>query len=338
MPDPRFYHRAGPFRLADLAGRCGARLAADADPTTLIHDLGSIDSAKPGEIVYFADPSYVVAFANSKCSACVTTAEFAARGPDGCVVLVSADPRAAFANIAAAFYPDAAIAFQAGPERMARDAVLGPDVSIAPGVVIGPRAQIGRGSSVGANAVIGPGVVIGEDCRIGANSTLTYCLVGNRSIIHPGVQIGQDGFGFVPTKDGLRKVPQLGRVVIHDDVEIGANSTIDRGTAADTVIGAGTKIDNLVQIGHNVELGRRCVIVAQVGISGSCKIGDGVIIGGQGGLADHVTVGEGAQIAAKTGVMRDVGPGEVVMGYPAKPIRQFWREIAAVTRLTRRDK
>jgi UDP-3-O-[3-hydroxymyristoyl] glucosamine N-acyltransferase len=204
--------------------------------------------------------------------------------------------------------------------------------------VIGAKAVIGKRTHIGANAVIGDGVVVGDDCRISPNATLSHCIIENRVIIHAGVQIGQDGFGFVPSKDGHRKVPQLGRVVVHDDVEIGANTTIDRGAAGDTVVGAGTKIDNLVQIGHNVEIGRRCIIVSQVGISGSCKIGDGAVIGGQAGFADHVTVGEGAQIAAKTGVMRDVGPGEVVMGYPARPIRQFWRDVAAVSRLTRRDK
>jgi UDP-3-O-[3-hydroxymyristoyl] glucosamine N-acyltransferase len=337
MPDPRFYHRAGPFRLADIAGRCGARLMPGANPDLAIHDIGSIDAANAGEIVYFADPAYVVALASSKCAACITTEPLAAKAP-GCAVLVADDPRAAFAEVAKLFYPEGQSTERSPAAHVAPSAVIGEGVGLAPGAVIGAKAIIGARTSIGANAVIGPGVVIGDDCRIAANTTLSHCLIENRVIIHAGVQIGQDGFGFVPAKDGLRKVPQLGRVVVHDDVEIGANTTIDRGTAGDTTIGAGTKIDNLVQIGHNVEIGRRCIIVSQVGISGSCKIGDGVVIGGQGGLADHVTVGEGAQIAAKTGVMRDVGPGEVVMGYPARPIRQFWRDVAALSRLTRRDK
>ena len=336
MPDPRFYRRAGPFRLADLAGRCGARLSPLADADRVINDIGDIDTATAGDIVYFVDPSYVVALAASECGACVTTVELAAHVPR-CPVLLVKDPRGAYAEIAALFYPETpATVAQSG--NIARDAELADDAVIAPGAVIGAGAAIGARTVIGANAVIGPGVVIGRDCRIGANTTLCYCLVGNRVILHPGVQIGQDGFGFVPTPGGLRKVPQLGRVLIRDDVEIGANSTIDRGVAGDTVIGAGTKIDNLVQIAHNVEIGARCVIVSQVGISGSCKIGDGVVVGGQVGLADHVTVGDGAQIAAKTGVMRDIGPGEVVMGYPARPIRQFWREVAVLSRLTRRDK
>ncbi len=336
MPDPRFYRRAGPFSLADLAGRCGARLAPGADADRVIKDVGTIDTATAGDIVYFADPSYVVALAASQCGACVTTAELAAH-VSRCPVLLAADPRGAYAEIAALFYPETSpTVAQSG--NIASDAVLAADAVIAPGAVIGAGAAIGARTVIGANAVIGPGVVIGHDCRIGANTTLSYCLVGNRVILHPGVQIGQDGFGFVPTPGGHRKVPQLGRVLIRDDVEIGANSAVDRGVAGDTVIGAGTKIDNLVQIAHNVEIGARCIIVSQAGIAGSCKIGDGVVVGGQVGLADHVTVGDGAQIAAKTGVMRDIGPGEVVMGYPARPIRQFWREIAALSRLTRRDK
>ncbi len=336
MPDPRFYRRAGPFSLADLAGRCGARLAPGADADRVIKDVGTIDTATAGDIVYFADPSYVVALAASQCGACVTTAELAAH-VSRCPVLLAADPRGAYAEIAALFYPETSpTVAQSG--NIASDAVLAADAVIAPGAVIGAGAAIGARTVIGANAVIGPGVVIGHDCRIGANTTLSYCLVGNRVILHPGVQIGQDGFGFVPTPGGHRKVPQLGRVPIRDDVESGANRAVDRGVAGDTVIGAGTKIDNLVQIAHNVEIGARCIIVSQAGIAGSCKIGDGVVVGGQVGLADHVTVGDGAQIAAKTGVMRDIGPGEVVMGYPARPIRQFWREIAALSRLTRRDK
>ena len=339
MPDPRFYNRAGPFRLGDLAGRCGARLAPGADPALLIHDVASIDTAVAGEIVYFSDPSYVIELASSKCSACVTSEKLADKvhpTAGARAVIIAADPRAAFAVIAGAFYPEQLPESQDG--NIAADAVIGEGAVVAPGAVISARASIGARTVIGANAVIGPGVVIGDDCRIGANTSSFYCLIGNRVIIHPGVQIGQDGFGFVPTREGHMKVPQLGRVIIHDDVEIGANCTIDRGAATDTVIGAGTKIDNLVQIAHSVEVGARCILVSQMGIAGSCKIGDGVVIGGQVGIADHVTVGDGAQIAAKTGVMRDIGPGEAVMGYPARPIRQFWRELATLSRLTKRDK
>lgn len=337
MPDPRFYHRAGPFKLADLAGRCGARLAPGTDPGLLIHDIANIDTAGAGEIVFFADPAYVIALSTGRCGACVTTEKLAGKVQNG-AVMIADNPRAAFAAIANAFYPPVPPTALRQDAAVASDALIGADAMISPGAVIGAKASIGARSVIGANAVIGPGVVIGEDCHIGPNTTLRYCLVGNRVIVHPGVQIGQDGFGFISGAQGHQKVPQLGRVVIHDDVEIGANSAVDRGTTGDTVIGAGTKIDNLVQIAHNVEIGERCIVVSQAGIAGSAKLGNRVVVGGQVGVADHVKVGDGAQIAGKTGVMRDIGPGEAVMGYPARPIKQFWREIAGLSRLTKRDK
>ena len=336
MPDSRFYRRAGPFRLGDLAGWCGGALTPAGDANAFVHDVANVDAAGAQDITYFSDPRYTLAFAASRGGACVTTAAFAKHAPQGCAVVVVRDPREAFAEIAARFYP--APADISRNNAIPADAVIEPDVVIAPGVVIGPGAKIGRGTHLNANVVIGPGVVLGNDCRIGANATLMYCLIGARAIVHPGVRIGQDGFGFASGAQGHKKIPQLGRVVIGDDVEIGANSTVDRGAMGDTVIGSGTKIDNLVQIAHNVEIGEHCIVVSQVGISGSCRIGNQVVIGGQVGFADHVQVGDGAQIAAKSGVMRDIAPGEVVMGYPAKPIRQFWREIAALPRLTKRDK
>ncbi|MHB1205082.1 MAG: UDP-3-O-(3-hydroxymyristoyl)glucosamine N-acyltransferase [Rhodospirillaceae bacterium] len=331
MPDPRFFRRAGPHTLAEIAKRSGADLAPGTDSTKAISDVGVLDSAGPSEICYFSDPSYVAAFAASSAGACITTSAFAAHAPAHCAILIAKSPRAAFAEVAHAFYPDENVPAD-GEARIA------PDAKIAAGAVVGAGAVIGAGTIVGANAVVGPGVVVGAGTRIGPNVTLSHCLIGDRVILHPGVQIGQDGFGFVPTPAGLRKIPQLGRVIIGNDVEVGANTTVDRGAAGDTVIGAGTKIDNLVQIAHNVTIGENCVIVAQVGISGSCRIGAGVVIGGQSAVAGHITIGDGAQIAGKSGLMRDVGPGETVMGYPAKPIRQFWREIATLSRLARRGK
>jgi len=336
MPDSRFYRRAGPFRLGDLAGWCGGTLAPGADSNTLLHDVANINAAGAQDITYFSDPRYTVAFGASCGGACVTTQAFAKHAPKDCAIVIVRDPREAFAAIAARFYPESP-PVSAGI-AIAADAVIEADVSLAPGVVVGSGAKIGRATRIDANTVIGPGVVVGADCRIGANATLMYCLVGDRAIVHPGARIGQDGFGFASGAKGHKKVPQLGRVVIGDNVEVGANSTIDRGAMSDTVIGSGTKIDNLVQIAHNVEIGENCIIVAQAGIAGSCRIGNGVVIGPKVGMADHVQVGDGAQIAGKSGVMRDIGPGEVVMGYPAKPIRQFWREIAALSRLTKRDK
>jgi UDP-3-O-[3-hydroxymyristoyl] glucosamine N-acyltransferase len=210
------------------------------------------------------------------------------------------------------------------------------DCAVGPFVVIEAGAKIGRGCQIGAGTVIGAAVELGEECRVGAHVALSHCLIGARVVLHPGVRIGQAGFGFAPDSGAPVKVPQLGRVVIGDDVDIGANTTIDRGSGHDTVIGAGTMIDNLVQIGHNVVLGRGCVLAGQVGIAGSTRLGDFVMVGGQAGLAGHLSIDSGARIAAKSGLMRDVAPGETVCGSPAVPIGLFMRQVAALRRLARK--
>ena len=254
-------------------------------------------------------------------------------------LLLTPDPYLGYARIARAFYPppplDPAVAPSASIDGTAQ---LGDGSRVDAGAVVGPRAEIGRRCRIGANAVIGTGVVVGDDCDVGSSATLAYCVVGRGVIIHPGVRIGQDGFGFVLGSSGHVKVPQVGRVVIEDGVEIGANSTVDRGTGPDTVIGAGTKIDNLVQIAHNVRLGRGCVVVSQVGISGSTAVGDLVMMGGQAGLAGHLSIGAGARVAAQSGVIRDVEPGATVAGSPAIPARQHWRQVATVASLARKGK
>ena len=195
-------------------------------------------------------------------------------------------------------------------------------------------AEIGDRCRVGANAVVGRGVVIGEDTEIGVGASLSHCLIGRRVRIYPGARIGQDGFGFAIDPSGHVAVPQLGRVIVEDQVEIGANVTIDRGAGPDTVIGRGCMIDNLVQIGHNVEVGPGSVIVAQAGISGSTKLGKLVVLAGQAGLAGHLSVGDGARVGAQSGVMRDVPPGEDVFGSPAMPSRQYWRWYSRLMKLS----
>jgi UDP-3-O-[3-hydroxymyristoyl] glucosamine N-acyltransferase len=198
--------------------------------------------------------------------------------------------------------------------------------------VIGPRAEIGAGSVIAATAVIGPDVLIGRDCKIGAGCSITHALIGDRVVIHPGCRIGQDGFGY--TTDAVQqKIPQTGRVIIQNDVEIGAATTIDRGGIRDTVIGQASKIDNLCQIGHNVVIGRHCIVVAQSGLSGSVTLEDYAVLGGSVGLAPHVTIGRGARVAARSGIMHDVPPGETWGGYPAKPSRQWMREISTLARI-----
>ncbi|MDX1542092.1 MAG: UDP-3-O-(3-hydroxymyristoyl)glucosamine N-acyltransferase, partial [Geminicoccaceae bacterium] len=278
MADPRFFHNQGPFKLAALASMVDAELRA-ADPETEVLDLASLDQAGPEHLTFLDNPKYAHQAQTARAAACLIRAGQADLLPDQVGRLIVADPYRAWARIAAAFYPAAlgsgAIAMRGEADAGFVDATaaLGEGAVVEPGAVVGERAGLGRGVRIGANAVVGAGVEIGEDSVVGPGATLSHCLIGARVVIHPGVRIGQDGFGFALGADGHLKVPQLGRVLVEDDVEIGANSTIDRGSGPDTVIGRGSKIDNLVMIAHNVVLGEGCVIVAQSGISGSTRIG-----------------------------------------------------------------
>ena len=269
---------------------------------------------------------------------------FETRAPSGLNLLRTREPYRAFVAVARTLFPDAlrpSSLFEA--HGIAPGAHVHPsariesDVTIDPGVVIGPRAEIGAGTVISAGAVIGPAVRIGRHCAIGAHASITHTLIGDRVIIHPGCRIGQDGFGYQMGPKGHSKVPQVGRVIIQDDVEIGAGTTIDRGAIRDTVIGEGTKIDNLVQIGHNVVIGRHCVLVAQTGISGSVTLEDFVVLGARVGVNNHLTIGEGAQIAATSIVHGDVPRGARWGGTPAKPYKQWFREMLLLERLAERE-
>jgi UDP-3-O-[3-hydroxymyristoyl] glucosamine N-acyltransferase len=338
MPDPRFHRRGAPLALGDLAARIGATLSGAAEPARLIADVAPLQRAGPDELSFLDNARYLEAFRASRAGACIIAAAHAAQAPAGMALLLSEKPYRAYALAAAALYPDPAPApFIAPSAVIDGSAQIGAGCRIEPGAVIGPRAELGARVAIGPNAVIGAGVVIGADSVIGAGASLSHALVGARVRIYPGARIGQDGFGFAPDPAGHVKVPQLGRVVIGDDVEIGANTTIDRGSGPDTVIGAGSFIDNLVQIGHNVELGRGCVIAAQVGISGSTRLGDFVFLGGQVGLAGHLSLGSGARLAAQSGLMHDVPPGATWGGYPALPIRDWHRQTIALAKLTKRS-
>jgi len=337
MADPRFFRRAGPFSLDQLAKLCGAELSAGADGSLVISDVAPLDKAGEGQISFLDNKKYVESFTRSRAAACLVHPTMAPRAPTGMALLVSPDPYRAYALVAQAFYPaPAAEAWIAPTAFIDPSAVLGEGVWVEPGAYVGANAQIGDGCRIGPNAVIGEGVVLGQTCVIGACASVSHALVGNRVAIYSGARIGQDGFGFSMGPMGHLKVPQLGRVVIHDDVEIGANATIDRGAGPDTVIGAGSKIDNLVQIAHNVQLGRGCIIVSQVGISGSTKMGDFVVAAGQAGITGHLSIGSGAQVAAQSGVMRDIGPGEKVGGSPAQPITEWLRQTAILSKMARK--
>ncbi len=334
MVDRRFFTNHGPFTAGDLAAATGASLLNAADATRQLSDVAPLDRATEKDASFFDNSKYVDQFKNSGAGACFLRSKYADEAPPGMTIFIAEDPYRCYALAAQKFYPTpkptAAISENATIDPAAK---IGSGVAIATGAVIGANVVIGNGVSIGANTVIGDGVEIGENTIIGALTTITHTLVGKRVIIHRGVHIGQDGFGFALGREGHVKVPQLGRVVIEDDVEIGSGTTIDRGTGPDTIIGEGTKIDNLVQIGHNVQIGRRAVIVAQCGISGSTRIGDGAVLGGQVGLACHIKIGAGAKIAYNTGVMGDIPSGASYGGSPAVPVVDWHRQTIALSRL-----
>ena len=337
MADPRFFSRAGPFTLGALAELSGARLLRPDEGGRLFYDVSPLETAGPEEVSFLENRKYLEAFVQSRAGGIIADQWAAERAPPAMALILSNAPYKAYALIARAFYPEqAAIPGRASSARIDPAALVPDDCDIEPNTVIGPSVQLGRRCQIGANVVIAAGVVIGDDCRIGANVALSHCLIGSRVVLHPGVRIGQAGFGFAPDPAGPIKVPQLGRVLIGDDVDIGANTTIDRGSGRDTVIGSGSMIDNLVQIGHNVVLGRCCILAGQVGISGSTRLDDFVMVGGQGGLAGHLHIGSRARIAAKSGLMRDVAAGQTVCGSPAVPLAEFMRQTAVLQRLAKK--
>lgn len=336
MEHPGFFERAGPFSLADIAKATGAELGPGADPVTSIKDVRPLSDATARDLSFLDNRKYLSQLVETRAAACLVLPAFADRVPGGTAALLTSEPYRSFALALNLFYPDASRPKAAGAgATVSIDATaqLEAGVVVEPGAVIGPQAHIGQGTRVAAGAVVGYRVAIGRDCYIGPQSTVTHALVGDRVTLHAGVRIGQDGFGFAMGRQGHLKVAQIGRVVIQDDVEIGANSTIDRGALKDTVIGEGSKIDNLVQIGHNVIIGRHCVIVAQTGISGSTELGDFVVMGGQSGTAGHIKVGSGAQIAGTAHPIKDVPAGGRIGGTPGRPLKQWAREVAVLARM-----
>ncbi|GJL84846.1 MAG: UDP-3-O-acylglucosamine N-acyltransferase [Micavibrio sp.] len=340
MPDERFFKRHSAFSVGQLAEMTGCETVPGTDNEYMLEDVMPLDKAGSTDLSFFDNIKYKDQFLATKAGACFVDPQFAdKKAPEGVHLLLTSRPYKSYALAAQAFYPDAHPA-----ESVADTAVINSEAKIGAGCVIEAGAVIAAGAEIGdrcwieANATIGENVIIGSHCRIGAGAAVSHALIEDHVRLYTGVRVGQDGFGFAIDPHGHVKVPQLGRVLIGSHVEIGANTCIDRGSGPDTVIGAGTWIDNLVQIGHNAQIGMGCVIVSQVGISGSAVIEDFVALGGQSGVAGHLRVGQGAKISAQAGVMRDVPPGEEQAGTPAMPSKQVIRQIIALGKLVDKKK
>jgi UDP-3-O-[3-hydroxymyristoyl] glucosamine N-acyltransferase len=345
MTDPVFFAPSRRYTAGEVANLTGANLLDSSQAEIAIEALAPANEGGDGALVFVDGRRNFGLMQSLKASAVLCPSDFANKAPQGMAVLIHPRPQQAFAMIGRLLFPHASI-----PGPMTGETGISPQAHIDPsahieagaiveaGAVIGPDVAIGSGTVIAPHAVIGRSCKVGRDSYIGPGASVQYALIGNRVIIHGGARIGQDGFGFVAGAKGPERVPQIGRVVIQDDVEVGSNSTVDRGAMSDTIIGQGTKIDNLVQIAHNVRIGRNCIIAGLSGISGSVVVGDNVTMGGGVGLADHLTIGSGAKLAARSGFMSNVPAGEVWGGYPAQPMAEAMREIAMLRRLARTRK
>ncbi len=338
-----FFKRSAGLTVSEIISLTGAVPRPGAALERRITDVAPLDNAGPRDLIFFDKIKFLPELAATQATVCLTSERMAAHMPSGISALCCADPYRAFIVVARALFPDSMrpsslfeLSGIAPGAHVHPSARLESDVTIDPGAVIGPRAEIGARSIIAAGATIGPEVRIGRDCTIGAGAAIVHALIGDRVIIHSGARIGQDGYGYMTGLKSQEKIPQLGRVIIQDDVEIGTNTTIDRGSIRDTMIGEGCKIDNLVQIGHNVQIGRHCILAGQAGVAGSATLGDYVTCGGKVGISDHLTVGEGAVLAGGSAVITDVPPGARLGGHPALPVREWMRGVVALRSLARR--
>lgn len=332
--DARFYARSGPHNLTEVAAAANGTTAGS---DRVLIGVAPLQAARWDEVSFLDNRRYASVLENTGAGAVIVHPDMVDRVPHSAAAIVTTAPYEGWARVAALFHPLAPLSPGIHPTAfVAPDAAVDPTAEICAFAYIEGGVQIGPRCRIGPHASIGSGVVVGEDCRIAAHVCISHALLGARVCLHPGVRVGQEGFGFAKTKAGFLTIPHLGRVLIEDDVEVGANCTIDRGSIQDTVIGAGSRLDNLVQIGHNVRLGRCCVIVAQVGISGSTVLEDFVQVGGQAAMAGHLHIGRSAQIGAQAGVISDVAAAAVLLGSPAQPRHEFFRQVATLKRMARR--
>ncbi len=342
MSDTVFFVPARRYTAAEVARLTGAELRTLEHADVLVASIAAAAVGGGGALVFVDGKRNAKLMDGLHAAAVLCTADVAELAPAGVAVLVTPRPQHAFAMVGRLLFPDAASPVaMTGETGISAAARIDPSAKVEEGAIIEAGAVISSGVEIGTGTIVAPNAVIGRNCKIGRNSyvgpnaVVQYALLGDRVIVHAGAKIGQDGFGFSIGKAGPERIPQVGRVVIQDNVEIGANTTIDRGALGDTVIGENTKIDNLVQVAHNVRIGRNCVIAGLTGISGSVTFGDNVMVAGGVGIADHLTIGSGAQLAARSGFMHDVPAREIWAGYPAKPIGQAMREIATLAKLAK---
>jgi UDP-3-O-[3-hydroxymyristoyl] glucosamine N-acyltransferase len=339
MADPRFYPAPQHVALSELIALTGAELrGGNAD--LVMKDVAPLQTATAQDLSFFDNKKYLDSFTASKAGACFVSPEMADKAPKEMALLVTKNPHKAYALAAQKFYPEAALDKKsiASGAFVHETAKVGENCAIEHGVYIGKNVIIGANCRIQANSVIGDGVTIGDNTNVGTNCSLGFCQIGSNVRILPGVRIGQEGFGFAVDPAGHVAVPQLGRVLIGNNVLIGANTTIDRGAGPDTVVGDGCMIDNLVQIAHNVKIGKHVIIAAQAGIAGSTEIEDYVVLAGQVGIAGHLRIGRGARIAAQSGIIQNMDPGAEVMGTPAVPLREFLRQSMTLSQLVKKQK
>jgi UDP-3-O-[3-hydroxymyristoyl] glucosamine N-acyltransferase len=336
MADPRFYDNRGPFRLSELCASAGLACPPALDGSAMVHDVAGLSQAGASHLAFYDGKRNKSEFLGTKAGWCLVGPNLRATAPVGTAAIPVGSVGRAYAAIAAHFYPSHELDIGAQDTNVHPSARLGEGVVLAPGVVIGPNAEIGADVRIGAYAVIGRGVTIGRRTQIGAHAAIAYAHLGDDVLIQSGAIIGGSGFGYSSGPDGHIKMPHLGRVIVQDRVEVGSNSAVDRGALGDTVIGEGTKIDNLVQIGHNTMTGRHCVLAGQSGTSGSVVLGDFVIVGGGVGIADHVRIGDRARLAGLSGVAYDLDGGRDYGGIPARPIREWHKEGALIAKLARK--
>ncbi len=336
MADTRFFHKKDFFSLGEICSLVG--LASPLDPSLRIDDVCSVDDVRSGCLSFIKNKKHLGVLENNPKTAFIIHDSLKELVPSRSNILSSQNPEVDFVKITRTFYTRSFLKLDYDPhEAISPHAKIGQYVRISPGAVIADGAEIGDNVFIGPNAVIGTGVVIGPNSEIHSGATVMCALIGHSVVIHPNAVVGRAGFGFIPTESGILDIPQVGRVIIGDDVHIGAGSTVDRGGLRDTIIGSHSRLDNLVQIGHNVRIGRGCVIVSQVGVAGSTEIGDFSMIAGQVGIADHIKIGKGVKIAAQSGIMRDIEDGAIMGGSPALPIKDWHRTNIALARLIKKE-